>query len=223
MDLSSVMGIPRTPSNCGGCEYLRLRWVSFRGDRGNSETVPVADLNRIEGIDGLSIDEKGKIDESDLERIEDRLKEIANGEFGDFHVASRMRSKNRETALSHLALNCMTVASDMKSSLKLHFALPNFWDEVKRMEETCRDKKWREISNLPADLAKRLNNPLWKIEVPNFGSLASVKVPVRAFLCAVDSVCRLANAMHAKKAELTTEAVLNRLERKLTRIAGRII
>ncbi len=188
--------------------------VSVVDDGGNSECVLVAGLN---GLDGLSIDEKGKIDESDLERIEARLKDIANGEFGDFHVASRMRSKNGETALPHLALNCMAVASDMKSSQKPNFALPNFRDEVRRMEETCRDKKWREISSLPADLAKRLAHPLWKIEVPNFGSLASVKVPVRAFLCALDSVCRLANAMHAKKAELATEVVLNRLERELKR------
>ncbi len=188
--------------------------VSVVDDGGNSECALVAGLK---GLDGLSIDEKGKIDESDLERIEAQLKEIANGEFGDFHVASRMRSKNRETALSHMAQNYMTVASDMKSSLKPNFALPNFRDEVKRMEEKCRDKKSREISNLPADLAKRLSNPLWKIEIPNFGSLASVKVPVRAFLCALDSVCRLANSIHAKKAELTTKAVLNRLERELKR------
>jgi hypothetical protein len=75
------------------------------------------------------------------------------------------------------------------------------------------------VRRIPVVLGGQLSGLLFDLTLPTTGEEGYVDAPQPLLLAALDAVCRLANAMKVRKADLPTADVLERLERTLDRQA----
>jgi hypothetical protein len=84
-------------------------------------------------------------------------------------------------------------------------------EEILQERETLR-------ARMPVEPARMLSHLLFDLSVPSAGEHAHIDAPRPLLMSALDAAYRLANGMKVKKAALTTEAFLARLDREIERV-----
>ena len=94
-----------------------------------------------------------------------------------------------------------------------------FWREKQAIEENCqgRDTVWEH--RIPVAFARRLSGLLFDLDLVQVGEEGFVDAPQPLLQASLDAVCRLANGLKRRRADLSTEEVLARLTREIDRRA----
>ena len=92
-----------------------------------------------------------------------------------------------------------------------------FWREIQAIEGNCqgRDTVW--VRRIPAAFAQRLSGLLFDLNLRQVGVEGFVDAPQPLLQASLDAVCRLANGLKRRRADLSTEDVLARLTREIER------
>ena len=169
------------------------------------------------------MDEDQAVTDEGIISASSELQGIAWNEFETIYIANRIEKRNCNAARSQVALNHLVMNAELKVSMKLGQAKPNFGDEVKRIEQTCAEQEKRTIPNLPVTPLKQLEGLLYEPVFPNVGAKASIRLPVPLFQGALMQAQRTANMMHVKKSDLSTTMVSARLEKELEKVLSEMV
>jgi hypothetical protein len=75
------------------------------------------------------------------------------------------------------------------------------------------------VRRLPAAFAQHLSGLLFDLDLPQVGEEGFIDAPQPLLHASLDSVCRVANSLKRRRADLSTEEVLARLTREIDRRA----
>jgi hypothetical protein len=165
----------------------------------------------------LHLSEAAELSDEEIESATNSLVEIAEREFSGTRAAARIEQLNEEAARSQLFLNLLVVKDLIKGRLIQEQAEQSFWTIAAGLERICEE---REVlrARIPISLARRLSHLLFDITIPSAGEYAFIDAPKALLTSSLEAAYRLANSMKMKKAQLTTELFLGRLDREVERI-----
>jgi hypothetical protein len=73
------------------------------------------------------------------------------------------------------------------------------------------------VRYIPTALGRRLSGLLFDLDLPSVGDEGYVDAPQPLVQASLDAVCRLANGLKRRRADVSTAEVLSRLEREIER------
>ncbi|WP_295887029.1 hypothetical protein [uncultured Thiohalocapsa sp.] len=94
-----------------------------------------------------------------------------------------------------------------------------FWAELANMEAAHEARGPIRVRPIQRNLARALDQELFPVRLPRIGDDGYVDAPKTLRRSAYDAAARVADALHKKKDDLTTEEMLAQLERALGRIS----
>ena len=121
------------------------------------------------------------------------------------------------SARAQLLLNTLVASNLIGTRKTVSENSENFWSLAGDLEEFINEGRVLSLNKLPADLLKRVEGDfvLFKPTVPAVGSQASILVPPILIQAALEEACRQADAMKVRKAHLTVDMLLSRLQRQI--------
>ncbi len=177
---------------------------------GSSETRLVTSYDQLED---LEIDESAVVNESDLELLRDKLRDLVKEEFKSIRIAERQIKINRCAGIAQHIMNLLIARSLLESQGQDH---DNFWDTIRKLDEICVERNKLMVTNLPVDILREIvNELLFEIDIPQVGGTTTETVPIALIRAALDAGCRIADSMKVKKSELTLGMVKARLDREI--------
>jgi hypothetical protein len=73
------------------------------------------------------------------------------------------------------------------------------------------------VRHIPTTIGRRLSGLLFDLDLPSVGDEGYVDAPQPLVQASLDAMCRLANGLKRRRADLSTAEVLSRLEREINR------
>ena len=138
-------------------------------------------------------------------------------EFAMTWVAPRIEALNERAGRSQLMLDYLVARGLLQSRLQTGDAEMLFWREIQAVEANFqgRDTVW--VRRIPATFARHLSGLLFDLNLRQMGEEGFVDAPQPLLQVSLDAVCRLANGLKRRRADLSTEDVLARLTREIDR------
>ena len=90
---------------------------------------------------------------------------------------------------------------------------------MQALEEICQGRDSMRVRRIPAAFARHLSGLLFDLNLPQVGEEGFIDAPQPMLQASFDAVCRVANGLKRKRADLSTEEVLARLTREIGRRA----
>ena len=165
----------------------------------------------------LRLDPSGSLCEPELEPLRQRLRDVARQEFAMAQAVPRIEAVNERAGRAQLQLDYLVGYGLLQSRQQTGVAEPLFRREMQAIEANCQgcDTVW--VRRIPAAFARHLSGLLFDLNLPQVGEEGFVDAPQPLLQAALDAVCRVANGLKRKRAELSTADVLARLTREIER------
>jgi hypothetical protein len=143
--------------------------------------------------------------------------EIARREYAATEACARVEAANERAGRSQVLLDCLVAHDLMRSRQQTGSSEPGFWREVDAIQQICCGRDMIRVQRIPVTLGRRLSGLPFDLILPTTGEEGYVDAPRPLLIAALDAVCRLANGMKVRRAELPTADVLERLKRMIAR------
>jgi len=164
------------------------------------------------------IDEGTELTEEDVAPLQDKLQEAARQEVETARAVNRIESANVAAGRSQIALDYLVIESLISFRRGMVTDGENFWAVVRDIEEIVSERDELSISSIPAEQLRTVAEHVpFEMHVPQAGATASIMVPAELLRPALDAACRIADSMRVKKADLSTNRVVERLRREVDR------
>jgi hypothetical protein len=170
-----------------------------------------ADLTAVE------IDASASLSEPDVESLRQRLSAIARQELTMRQAVPRIEAYNEHAGGSQRLLTYLVARGLLQSRLQTGSAETLFWREVQAIEAICQGRESLRVRHMPTALGRRLSGLLFDLDLPSMGDEGYVDAPKPLLHASLDAMCRMANGLKRKRADLSTADVLSRLEREIDR------
>ena len=159
-------------------------------------------------------DEGWSLSDSDVAEAEAALRDRARAEFPMPVIYERLRRRNVGAARGQEVLSLMVAEFLLRRRVRMDGEGSLFWQQIREVEEEYQDCVGERLSGLRADWLRRVEerDALFPIQVPQVGDQGSVDAPALLMRSAIDSACRVADGIRGRRAELTTDAVLRRIQ-----------
>jgi len=131
-----------------------------------------------------------------------------------------IEAHNERAGDSQRLLDYLAARGLLQSRLQTGSSEVLFWREVQALEGIAQGRDMLRIRHIPAALAGRLSGVLFDLDLPSVGDEGYVDAPAPLIQSAIEALCRLANSLKRRRADLTTTEVLSRLEREIERLAA---
>ena len=92
-----------------------------------------------------------------------------------------------------------------------------FRREIQALEEIYQGRESVRVHRIPVAFAQRLFGLLFDLDLPQMGEEGFLDAPQPLLQASLDTVCRVANGLKRRRAELSTAQVLGRLTREIER------
>jgi hypothetical protein len=165
----------------------------------------------------LRLDPSGSLSEPELEPLRQRLRDLARQEFAMTQAVSRIEAVNERAGRAQLQLDYLVGYGLLQSRQQTGVAEPLFRREMQALEEICQGRDSVRVRRIPAAFAQRLSGLLFDLDLPQVGEEGFADAPQPLLQASLDAVCRVANGLKRKRAELSTAEVLARLTREIER------
>ena len=165
----------------------------------------------------LHLDESRCLSEPDLEPLHQRLRHVARQEFAMTRAVPRIEALNERAGRSQLLLDYLVARGLLQSRQQTGAGEIQFWRGIQALEEICQGRDIVRVRRIPTALGQRLYGLLFDLDLPSVGDEGYVDAPQPLLQASLDAVCRLANGLKRRRADLCTEDVLARLTREIDR------
>lgn len=185
---------------------------------GESGSKEVRFITSWKHLDGLQLCEGENLSDAEMELLRQRLHKMALGEFNKSMTAKRVEKYNTRAASAQKTLGYLVIQSLIKTRSSLATEGHLFWPMINDLNDLFDKREKIYIPDLPADVARIIEergDPLFRLTIPTVGSKATLEAPTVLLRPALDSVTRLAASMKVRRAELSTNNVLARLQREI--------
>jgi hypothetical protein len=158
----------------------------------------------------------------ELEVLRQRLNVMAREELAMRQAVSRVEAHNERAAQAQRLLNDLVAHGLLQSRLRTGAAEALVWREVQALDAISQGRDVLRVRHIPAALGRRLSGLLFDLDLPNVGEEGYMDAPAPLIQSVLEAICRLANGLKRRRAELTTAEVLSRLERDIERLASQL-
>lgn len=169
-------------------------------------------------LEGLTLDAEAELSPAEVAPLQEQLQEMAREEFGLVSRFEQVETANLRAGYSQLALDYLLMVSLLEARQRMGQGDEGFWAAVRDVEELIADRGSMPITRLPADSVRKLSGLLFEPVVPTLGQEGHLSAPYVALHAALEAICRLAEGMRERKADLRLEAVLDRARREVQRL-----
>jgi hypothetical protein len=142
---------------------------------------------------------------------------MARQEFALTHAMPRIEALNEGAGRSQLLLAYLVAREILQSSLQTGSAETLFWREIQALEAIVQGCESIRVRHIPTTLGQRLLGLLFDLDLPSVGDEGYVDAPKLLLQASIEAVCRVANGLKRRRADLSTADVLTRLEREVER------
>jgi Helicase conserved C-terminal domain len=170
----------------------------------------------------VHLDASGSLSEPEVESLRQRLSAMARQELTMRQAVPRIEAHNERTGGSQRLLNYLVARGLLLSRLQTGSAEALFWREVQALEQNCQERETVWVLHIPTALGRRLSGLLFDLDLPSVGYEGYLDVPQPLIHASLGAMCRLANGLKRRRADLSTAAVLSRLERDIERLASQL-
>jgi hypothetical protein len=184
--------------------------------RTGSETTTVKLITAYDELQGLILDETAILQDSDVEALRNRLQGLAEQEFSQTQTLRWVEELNEKVGRSQLLLSLMVAKGLLEGRQRLGMGLSSFPQEMAAITERVEETPVLRVTGLSTQIAKTLVHPLFEMGIPAMQPEMHLDAPRPLLLAAVDAMWRAANALHGRRSELSTAAVIVRLEREIS-------
>lgn len=189
--------------------------------QGNSSASPrlLISAKEVPRLDD-SVNLAGSLTDTQVDTAQAELRKHAEREFAVVRKVPQIERFNHISGKFQLMLDYRILSSLMRDMQQFSDLDDNFWRAIQQIEERCSSRKdGMRIANLPAEELQNIlismpADPLFDIEIPHAGTSAAIKAPPLLLHSAIQSGCRLADSLHRRRANLSTDEMLDRLDRE---------
>jgi hypothetical protein len=171
----------------------------------------------------LSLDAAASVSADDAESLRQCLSAMARQEFAMTQAVPRINAINEQAGHSQRLLDYLAARGLLQSRLQTGSAEALFWREVQALEAISRGRDVLRVRHIPSALGRRLSGLLFDLDLPSLGDEGYVDAPPPLVQASLDAMCRLANGLKRRRADLSTAEVLSRLERDIERLASQFM
>jgi hypothetical protein len=214
LELIAVGGLPPGIQRVGvpipgaaGAELVG--YVVMRRDRAGAVTPhQVLDMSDLEG---LVLDAETPVPISATESLSARLATCARDEFRVLAAARRIEEANERASRAQLLLTHLVARHFILSVQGAHRGEVNFSRQLAALDEIVANSAEQRLPRMPVDQLRLVTGVPFAIRLPASGNEVPFDVPRPLLKAAVDLAAREADALHQRRAGVTTEQVLSRL------------
>jgi hypothetical protein len=170
----------------------------------------------------LHLDAAASLSLDDVEPLRQRLSVMARQELAMTQAAPRVEVMNKRAGRSQRLLAYLVARGLVQSRQQTGSSETQFWREMQALEAICQGREILRVRRIPLALGRRLSGLLFDLDLPSVGDEGYVDAPQPLIQASLDAMCRLANGLKRKRADLSTAEVLSRLEREIERWGSRL-
>jgi hypothetical protein len=166
----------------------------------------------------LQLDTAAILSEPDVESLRQRLSAMARQEFAMTQAVPRITAINEQAGHAQRLLDYLVARGLLQSRLQTGSAQGLFWREVQALDTISQGHDTPRVRHIPTALGRRLSGLLFDLDLPSLGDDGYVDAPQSLIQASFDAMCRLANGLKRRRADLSSTEVLTRLERDIERL-----
>ena len=168
----------------------------------------VLDMSELEG---LVLDADTPVPIAATESLSARLATRARDEFRVLAAARRIEEANERAGRAQFLLTHLVAKHFILSVQRAHRGEVNFSRQLDVLEEIVENSAEQRLPWLPVDQLRSITGVPFSIRLPASGNEVPFDAPRPLLKAAVDLAAREADALHLRRATVTTEQVLARL------------
>jgi superfamily II DNA or RNA helicase len=162
-------------------------------------------------LDDLAIDADTPVPPSAIESLRAHLAACAKDEFRVLAAARRIEEINERAGRAQLCLTHLVAKHFILSARRAHRDEANFARQLAVLDEIVKSSAEQRLPRMPVDQLRSITGVPFTIRLPASGSEVAFDAPRPLLKAAVDLAAREADALHQRRADVTTEQVLARL------------
>jgi hypothetical protein len=190
--------------------------VAHTNDSGQTQSRLVTSMH---DLATLRLDEEAQLTDGDIEPLQQALEAMAHEEHQKTLVVSQIEAINQAAGRSQELLDYLVIRGIIQSRQHTGGAEPLIWSEITALDDLFRDKDRLRVRRIPSVQAHNLSGLLFDLTIPNTGDESYLDAPHPLLIASLDAAFRLVAAMKVRRAELSTDDFLARLDREIARIA----
>jgi hypothetical protein len=203
-------GIRRISAPIPGTDNAELvGYVVMRRDQDGAVTPHMA--LHMSGVEDLDIDAETPVTTSAIEHFTAQLAARARDEFRVLAAATRIEEANEKAGRAQLRLTHLVAKHFILSAQRAHRGEANFARQLAVLDNIVENSAEQRLPRMPVDQLRSLTGVPFTIRLPAAGDEAAFDAPRPLLKAAVDLAAREADALHQRRADVTTEQVLARL------------
>jgi hypothetical protein len=168
----------------------------------------------------VRLDVAARLGEDDVEPLRQRLSAIAPQEFAITQAVPRIEALNERAGHSQRLRSYLGARGLLQSRMQTGSAEALLWREVQALEAICQGRDRLRVRHIPPALGLLLSGVLFDLDLPSMGDEGFVDAPQPLIQASLDAMCRLANGLKRRRADLATAEVISRLERDIDRLGS---
>jgi superfamily II DNA or RNA helicase len=185
-----------------------IGYLVMHRDKGGAAPHAVFSMS---GLDGLEIDPQTPVPASAVDRLRVELAARAREEFRLLAAAERIEKANEAAGRAQARLTRLVARYFILSAQRTHRSETSFARQLAILDEIAKERVELRLPGLPVDQLCTLSGVPFSIRPPAAGNEMHFDAPRPLLKAAVDLAAREADALHRRRAEVTTEQVLRRL------------
>jgi hypothetical protein len=163
------------------------------------------------GLQDLDIDSETPVQMAAIESFTADLVARARDEFRVLAAASRIEETNEKAGRAQLRLTHLVAKHFIFSVQRSHRGEANFARQLTILDEVVESRPEQRLPRMPVDQLRSITGVSFVIRLPAAGDEMPFDAPRPLLKAAVDLAAREADALHRRRADVTTEQVLARL------------
>jgi hypothetical protein len=162
----------------------------------------VLDMRALEDLD---IDAETPVPTSAIENLTAQLAARARDEFRVLAAATRIEEANEKAGRVQLRLTHLVAKHFILSAQRAHRGEANFARQLAVLDDIVKNSAEQRLPRMPVDQLRSLTGVPFAIPLPASGNEISFDAPRPLLKAAVDIAAREADALHRRRADVTTE------------------
>jgi hypothetical protein len=163
------------------------------------------------GLEDLDIDAEATVPIPAIESLTAQLTARARDELRVLAAATRIEETNEKAGRAQLRLTHLVAKHFILSVQRAHRGEANFARQLTILNEIVESSAEKRLPRMPVDQLRSITGVPFAIRLPAAGDEVAFDAPRPLLKAAVDLAAREADALHRRRADVTSEQVLARL------------
>jgi hypothetical protein len=203
-------GIRRISVPIPGADNAELVGYAVVRHEKDGQVTPYMAL-AMRGLEDLDIDAETPVPISAIESLTAQLTARVRDEFRVLAAAHRIEETNEKAGRAQVRLTHLVAKHFILSVQRAHRGEANFARQLTILDEIAESSAEQRLPRMPVEQLRSLTGVPFAIRLPAAGDETAFDASRPLLKAAVDLAAREADALHRRRADVTTEQVLARL------------